>query len=118
MAVASVTFTVAEKYAENKVLHVFGTAVVDAAADTYATGGLTLDWSAISRHSPMNVVFQNNAGYFIQWLRATGKMMVSQQKDPAAAGGADLPLSELAAAAIPAALSGASISFYAMFKKL
>jgi hypothetical protein len=74
----------------------------------YAAGGDTLDFATIQEGviQPMWVDIRGKAGYSYEYDFANKKIIVRQQKDPAAAGGADIPLPELAAAAYPAGVTG------------
>lgn len=74
----------------------------------YAAGGDLIDFANIQEGvvQPIWVDIRGKAGYSYEYDFAAKKVIVRQQKDPAAAGGADIPLPELAAAAYPAGVTG------------
>jgi len=122
MAVADITVTVTEEMPlpGNGVI-VYGTLAIDAAADTYAAGGLVLTGANFRAKTvlspealPQVLHARGIAGYYYEYNRATGKLLVRAQTNAAAE---DAPLGELAAAAIPAGVSGDTISFIAIFDK-
>lgn len=122
MAAADITVTVTDELPlPGKGMLVFGTLAVDAAADTYAVGGLVLGAANFRgkvvipvEQAPRYLFAKGRAGYMYEYNVATGKLLVRAQTNAAAE---DAPLGELAAAAIPAALSGDVISFVALFDK-
>lgn len=104
-----------------------GTASIQASPGAYATGGLPLTWvpltgasgknffpsSGYSSLKPTIAYFTGIAGYVYAFDFATNKLMIFVQG--AAAGD---PLAELAAGAIPAAVSGDTITFLAFFTEM
>lgn len=62
--------------------------------NSYPTGGYSIDPSGNS--SLDTVVAGNKGGYGFAWSRSTQKLLVYWQKDPANAGGADIPMPEVA----------------------
>lgn len=78
---------------------------------SYATGGELYDFAAVQWGyiQPIWVHIQGKAGYFYEYDFTNKKIIVRQQINPAAAGGADVPFSELAAAAYPAGVTGDSV---------
>lgn len=115
----ALTFTLVDTWDDGKRIHVAGTV---AASGNYATGGDTLDLSQFSliasAQPPINGTawMDGLAGYdyvfFPGAAMNSGKVKMFQQ---GAAAGA---FPELAAGAYPGAVSGDSITFYGIFKKL
>lgn len=64
--------------------------------DEYSTGGDPFDVAGNERFE--RVLFTPVNGYVLEFVKATQKVKIRVQKDPAAVGGADVPLTELAAA--------------------
>lgn len=71
----------------------------------YQTGGLPLTFPTIAEGARiagpepkklLTLRANNLGGYVMQYDREEGKLKVFRQKDPAAAGGADIPLPEVA----------------------
>jgi hypothetical protein len=60
---------------------------------SYPTGGEALDLAA--NRNIKRLILQPTAGYVFQWIPATQLIKVFQQTDPAAAGGANVPLVEV-----------------------
>ena len=86
----------------------------------YATGGIDISDFITSlpvTEAPFHMVFTGKAGYQYEYDVAAKKLLIRQQTDPAAAGGANIPLVELAAAALPAGVTGDTIQFVAWTKK-
>lgn len=116
------TPTATDFWSDGKRVHVVGTLL---AAGNYVTNGIALDLPvALSSQvpgisaQPVHVQVQGIAGYFYEYDKANKKVLIRQQTDPAAAGGANIPFVQLAAAALPAGVTGDTISFYAIFKQL
>jgi len=63
---------------------------------TYATNGAVVTPSLFGLNRIDDIDIQPTGGYVFEWLPATGKVKAYRQKDPAAAGGADIPLPEVA----------------------
>lgn len=117
MATATATFTyhkakldVSERY----VTH-YGTIAVQASPATYASGGLTVDLSAVNSNDlpeDVNVRFDPPVGWVLGFDTGTtlknGKLMLFGQ-EPTSATADVIALSEFGAAAIPAAVSGGTI---------
>lgn len=123
MAVATVTLTNTTLGVGARIpggtLQTFNMAI-SASPDTYAAGGLSIPWRSAAKGTtkpplPGTVKIDGLAGYQMVYDDAGQKVKIRQQRDPAAAGGADIPFTELAAAAIPAALSGDTIKVSAIF---
>lgn len=115
MAVAAVTLTRtgAQRLGQGGVLQEFNMAIAPA-ADTYATGGLSMPWRSAAVGTtkpplPGTVVAKGLAGYHFEYDDTNQKMKVRQS---AAAAN---PEGELPAAAIPAGLSGDTIKVSAVF---
>lgn len=122
MPVADITVTVtAETPLPGTGVIVYGTLVIDAAADTYAAGGLVLTGENFRTKTvlspealPRVLLAMGISGYIYEYNRATGKLLVrANTLTPTE----DLPLGELSVAAIPAAVSSDVISFIAIFDK-
>ena len=118
MADTAITVTKLDHWHDGKRQFMVGTLAVGAGPLTYPAGGVPVDFVAgglQGTQKPLFVVLDGIAGYVIVYDRVAGKIRVFQGKDPAAAGGADLPLQELGTdSAIPAALSGDTIRFLAI----
>lgn len=122
MAVA-VTFT--DVWTDGRRIHAVGTL---AFSGNYATGGDAIDIKAAGINSagqgwrsssdPTHVQIVGKAGHLYEYDRANKKVLIRRNKNPADAGGADIPFPELAAAAYPAAVTGDVVDFYAIGKKL
>lgn len=123
MAVATITPTVVEAFPGlGNVVQVIGTLAVSANPDTYAVGGLALGEPEFrgklplsAGKAPKRLHATGKAGYHYEYDRVAAKLLVRAQTNAAAE---DAPLGELAASAIPAALSGDTIDFVAYFDKL
>ena len=117
MATAVVSFTVSNKLrAGHGLLKVYGLATFD--SGDYAAGGLDVSGltnSLPTRRAAYKKFFYSALGYFFEWDKTNDKLIIRQQADPASTGGADAPLTELAAAALPTILAGASINFDAEY---
>lgn len=120
MATAVATPTVTQTWFDGKMFHAIGTIAVDANPDTYATGGLVLDFAQDlikAQRVPQFVDIKGQAGYQYTYINGTdvtdGLLMIRAQTNGAAE---DDPLGELTnGAAIPAACSGDTIKFHAMW---
>lgn len=122
MAVATATVAVATypNGVDNTQRHevLFGTIAVQASPATYATGGLAVSFQGSFLHSnsatPLwcDVQSTTGSGYVYQYLPATGKVKILVQGSAEAA-----PMEELAAAAVPAGVSGDTIKFRAEFNR-
>ena len=71
---------------------------------TYASGGIAVTASQLELPGGtlQDLRVDSSGGYVPRWNSSTGKVMVYLQKDPAAAGGADIALPELGAVDISA----------------
>jgi len=119
MAEAKVTFTTGDVWDDGKRIHAVGRLTVAPAADTYVTGGNafnvlsgTVDGAGLGMPLPVvaqQPIWMNAVGnaYFGTYFPATQKM-----KFTVIAGGA-----EVGAGAVPAGLSGDTITAYFIFKK-
>lgn len=115
----ALTFTLVDTWDDGKRVHVAGTV---AASGNYSTAGDTLDLSQApiiaSTQAPINGTawMDGLAGYdYVFYPGAsisTGKVKIFQQGASAGA------FPELAAGAYPSAITGDSITFYGIFKKL
>lgn len=74
----------------------------------YVLGGDAVDFSPFDRilRQPDWVDVKGTAGHMFEYDYTNKKLFVRRDKDPANAGGADIPFTELLAAAYPAALTG------------
>lgn len=121
MAIA-VAFT--DVWTDGRRIHAIGTLTFsgnyaaggDALAIRAATGVSARNWK--SRNDPTHVMIQGKAGHLYEYDAAAKKVLVRRNKNPADAGGADIPFPELAAAAYPAAVTGDTVTFYAVGKKV
>jgi hypothetical protein len=115
----ALTFTLVDTWEDGKRVHVAGTAT---ASGNYTTSGDTLDLSQYPILASTQAPIQGTAwmdglaGYdYVFYPGAalnSGKVKIFQQ---AAAAG---PFQELAAGAYPGAITGDTITFYGIFKKL
>ena len=115
----ALTFTLVDTWDDGKRVHVAGTAT---ASGNYTTSGDTLDLSQFPIIAATQAPVQGTAwmdglaGYDYVYYPGTamnnGKVKIFQQ---GAAAGA---FQELAAGAYPAAITGDTITFYGIFKKL
>lgn len=68
--------------------------------NTYATGGVAVAKADFDLwHSLVDLRVDTSAGYLFEWDKTNAKVKAYRQKDPAAAGGADIALPEVANAA-------------------
>lgn len=111
MANASATDTPQVVNMEGKLQHVYGTISVSASPDVYVTGGLALDLSDGSvkaSRTPIWIEFTSANGYTVTYVNGSnitnGKLKVLTAAN-----------TELAAAAVPANLSGDTIRYHAVF---
>ncbi len=118
MAAATVTTTVTKQWADS-VYTVLGTLAIGASPLEYTTGGIVmnLNQAAIkASRTPIRVTVIGQAGYFYEYDPGTdnsnGKLLIRAQTNAASE---DDPLGQLAASAIPAACSGDSITFEAVY---
>lgn len=63
----------------------------------YATGGIAVAASQFGLGQLEALVIEAAGGYVFEWVASTGKIKAYDQKDPAAAGGADIALPEVGA---------------------
>ena len=63
---------------------------------TYATNGVAVTPKNLELVRIDDIDIQPSGGYVFEWLPSTGKVKAYRQKDPGAAGGADIPLPEVA----------------------
>jgi len=123
MAQATCTLTINHQVAGDGILEVFGTIAITANPDTYASNGLTLDFTRIASGSPtvkasrvpMRVDINAPSGYVYQYVNGTtardGKIKILT------GAAAQSALTELTnGAAIPAGVSGDTINFRAAFR--
>jgi hypothetical protein len=61
---------------------------------SYVTGGVAIDVTKNERFE--KVLTGSSGGYVTSWDAANQKMLIYRQKDPGNAGGADIPLPEVA----------------------
>ena len=115
----ALTFTLVDTWDDGKRIHVAGTAT---ASGNYSTGGDTLDLSQFpvvaATQSPVQGTawMDGLAGYDYVFIPGSamnnGKVKIFQQGASAGA------FPELAAGAYPGAITGDTITFYGIFKKL
>jgi hypothetical protein len=115
----ALTFTLIDTWADSKRIHVTGTV---AASGNYSTGGDTVDLSQFPVISSTQAPIQGTAwmdglaGYDYVFTpgaaQNSGKVKIFQQGSSAGA------FPELASGAYPAAITGDTITFYGIFKKL
>lgn len=64
---------------------------------TYATNGVAVTGTNFELYAALSDLRVDNAGGFVfEYVKTTGKVKAYRQKDPAAAGGADIALPEVA----------------------
>lgn len=78
---------------------------------SYPTGGEAVDIASINER--IEWMHASGSGYVCEWDAAAQKLKVRRQKDPANAGGADIPLPEVANTAD---LSALTVTFCAIGK--
>lgn len=117
----ALAITVREKWFDGQRLHIVGSI---AATGNYASGGDTLSFASgeiKSQKIPDHVDVHGVAGFVYEFLdgtdNATGKLKVRGQEPTSATAGV-IALSEIAAAAYPAGVTGDTIRFHAIFKSL
>lgn len=71
----------------------------------YATNGVAVTPTLFGLTRIDDIDIQPAGGFVFEWLPATGKVKAYDQKDPAAAGGADIPLPEVGNAVSLAAIN-------------
>ena len=121
MAAATAVPTVTDQFVDHaQMYHVLGTLAVGASPLTYTTGGIAINLlggNVKASRTPKKVEVIGQAGYIYRYIKGTdasnGLLMIFAQTNAAAE---DAPLGELTnAAAIPAAVSGDTVQFEAMF---
>ena len=117
MAVATLTTTVTTSRLTDSGYMFRGNIAVSVNPDTYATGGIpfNLNQSNVkASRTPENVVVQGSAGYIYSYVygsdNSNGLLKIFQQS------AATSPLTEIPAAAIPAAVSSDTIKITANYK--
>lgn len=63
----------------------------------YASGGIAVSAAQVGLGVIDSLKVQPTSGYVFEWVRSTGKIKAYDNKDPGAAGGADLALPEVGA---------------------
>lgn len=76
----------------------------------YASGGIAVSAAQVGLGLINEMVIMPAGGYVFEYVPSTGKVKAYDQKDPAAAGGADIPLPEVGAID----LSGITFRFMAI----
>lgn len=114
----ALALTVNEVFDHGQVIEAIGTI---AASGSYVTGGDTLsfaDSKIPSSEPPIDVRVEGESGFVYRWDKGTslanGKVKVFQ----ATTSGTNLPLAEHTAVAYVAGVTGDTIKFRALFKKL
>lgn len=77
---------------------------------SYPTGGEAIDITVVNER--IEHLQASGSGYVFEWDKANQKCLVYRQKDPAAAGGADIPLPQVANTADLSALT--AVPFFAV----
>jgi len=115
MAEAVVTLTPTESWDDGKRIHVVGTLGIEAAAATYAAGGLAVPVpnapGVNAAAKPILFIATGISGYYFEYAYATDKL---KARTGAAA---QTGLTEVTAGAVPAGLSGDTTRFYAIYHK-
>lgn len=70
--------------------------------DPYAASGIAFTPANFNLRRIDKLVVQPSAGYVFEWVKSSGKVKAYLNKDPAAAGGADLALPEVGAVSLVA----------------
>lgn len=119
MADAVATPTVTQQWAGVPGYRVIGTIAIDASPAAYVTGGIALSFlqAAIkAQRVPKYVSVKGIGGYIYSYVNGTtagdGLLRIFAQTSGASAGD---PLGQLAASAIPAGVSGDTITFEAVW---
>lgn len=77
---------------------------------TYATGGIAVTATQVGLGAIDDLVVMPAGGYVFEYDKTNGKVLAYDQKDPAAAGGADIALPQVATAT---SLSSITFRFHA-----
>lgn len=116
----AIAFTKTDEWDDGKRIHVLGTLTF---SGNYLNGGevpTTGSTNGIrargSRSAPKWVKIEGKAGFEYDYDRANEKVMVRAQ-EPTNAGAGVIALSQLAAAAYPAGITGDVVDVYAIFDK-
>lgn len=116
MAAATLTVTKIRDWAPGNVYQVLGTISWSAAPDTYTAGGNTCSFAIAAikaTRKPLVVYAQGLSGYSYVYQPGTSAADGTLKIFTGAAGQA--PFTELAAGAVPAGVSGDTITFEAFF---
>jgi hypothetical protein len=119
MAESVVTLSSVDKWSDGK--RQFMTGFVNIAAGDYSTGGIAFNMRTFGfrgTKQPSYVGLGGVTGYLYEYYRANNKLLIRQQTDPAAGGGANVPLVELGATATPAGVVADKIQFFAVGSQL
>jgi hypothetical protein len=116
MANAAVTDTATTNSTVGGLQHIYGTLTIAASPDVYVSGGLAVDFSGNlvkATRPPIWVDFTSANGYYYAYVPGTsilnGKIKIS------VTGSASTPMTEIAASAIPAGVSGDVVRYHAVF---
>ena len=120
MANSVATVTVLDQWVDyNKYYHVRGTVAITASAAVYVAGGIAMSLAGSdikASRTPVRVTVWGIGGYIYQYVKgadaASGLLRIFAQTNAAAE---DDPLGQLAAAAMPAGVSGDTVEFEAVF---
>lgn len=116
----AIAVTVSDKWDDGKRLHAVGTL---AFSGSYATGGDTLSFAGLvpASRAPVLVQVEGMAGFHYEVNLGSAinnsKVLVRGQEPTNATAGV-IALTQLAAAAYPAGVTGDTVRFYAIFKLL
>ena len=116
----AIAVTVSDKWDDGKRLHVVGTL---AFSGSYATGGDTLSFAGLvpASRAPLVVRVSGQAGFIYEVNIGSGianSLVLVRGQEPTNATAGVIALTQLAAAAYPAGVTGDTVRFYAIFKLL
>lgn len=116
MAVSTITVSKLRDWAPGNVYQVLGNLAFSASPDTYSTGGVPVNLAIPqikATRTPIVVYIQGLSGYSYVYVPGSNASNGAVKVFTGAAG--QSPFTELAAGAIPAGISGDTITFEAFF---
>lgn len=116
----AIAVTITDRWNDGKRLHVSGTL---AFSGNYATGGDTLDFTGkvLASRAPVAVRVEGIAGFRYEVNIGSGignSLVLVRGQEPTNATAGVIALTQLAAAAYPAGVTGDTVRFHAIFKLL
>ena len=114
MAAGTAVVTISDNWSDGKRQFVIGTIVL---ANDYAAGGIVIAWTDSkikSSRAPKIARIDGIAGFKYEY-DATNKKILIRGQQPTSATSGIIKLDEIASAALPAGVTGDTISFFAIF---